>query len=321
MNSFNSAKHPHGGTGHTIPVQIQGIFLILIYSLLSGFQGVYLSSLFQNLDPIIILVSCFSLTSLFFLSFEAARFSSFISRFRGALKEILLVNLSTAGAWFGYFYGLKFFEPAIVCAISMSIVPILMVAFAHYLRPGVKANRIELLTSLGLFFSIIFLVIISYSGHSAIGGLSKRRFALGTIMSVAGGISAFLHTMFSKRLNDKGWSAQKVMSVRFFLLLILGISLFPAESLSIFSQPITWLRILLITFIGVILPTYSLQLGIQKSDPFVVSMLLATLPLFYVLAQVFDRRLIFSPYSIVGILFVISLSILGVFSRHRRVVA
>lgn len=61
----------------------------------------------------------------------------------------------------------------------------------------------------------------------------------------------------------------------------------------------------LITAVGVILPIFCLQLGIERSNPLTVSVLITTIPIFFYVVQFLDARLAQSLPSIVGVAVVI----------------
>lgn len=67
---------------------------------------------------------------------------------------------------------------------------------------------------------------------------------------------------------------------------------------------------------GLIVPLYSLQLGMERCDPLTIALLLATLPLFMYVIQVFDKRLTLSSYSLVGIILTVVFLLVSVVGRN-----
>jgi drug/metabolite transporter (DMT)-like permease len=233
-------------------------------------------------------------------------------------KDAFALNITTVVSWLSFFYAIKYLEPAVMSAISMSVGPVLTLFLAPIFLPATSFSRGEVFAALGIFSGVLLLTLSSVQGHSAVGILSTRDLIYGLMNCLIGGISIVGNTLYSKRLSDSGWTAGQIMSRRFYLLILVSL-LFGWSSITreTFSSSMI-APFLLISFLGIIIPLYSLQLGIQRCEPLVVSLALSIGPVFSFLLQRFDQRLALSLSSFVGIAFICGFTVVGALFRSKR---
>lgn len=295
-----------------------GILLIVAFNALSAAKEVYVAHLLQAAHPIVVLSFTFSITALFFLALEVRSFDSYIQSLRRQSVNVLLLNITTMVSWMSFFMALKFMEPAVADAIGFALGPILTIMLWRVLRPDRPATRSEVIAAIGILIGVLLLLGSTWIGRSAVGHISLNNNLLGLACSLLCGLAVVGNTIFSKRLSDHGMTARRIMAQRFLLLIVSGIALWPA-SVQLASITFEFIGImLLIALLGVIVPLYLLQLGIERCEPVTVSLLLSCLPAFSLLLQLFDPRLSVSYYSVAGIILCVGFTGIGVISRIER---
>lgn len=298
---------------------VKGILLVVTYNVLSASKGVYLGHLLQGVQPFLLLFCSFSLVALFFGGSEWLFPSKGSPKFREGGWDLVMVNLMTAAAWITFYLAMKYLEPAVASAVANSLGPIVTLCLALLLGMGARPRSVEFLTSVGVMASVGLLIAATWLGKSGVVGASHESLLIGIAMAIACGITMAINTFFSKRLNVKGWSARKILAHRFYLILVVAAMLFPRNGMEWLSAPSHLGTVFVIAFLGVIVPLYTFQLGVQLLDPVVVALILSTVPLFAMGVQGLDRRLEFSAFSLTGICLVIAFSCLGVWVKAKPV--
>jgi drug/metabolite transporter (DMT)-like permease len=298
-------------------IYLLGVLCVTGYNILAAASEVYIGNFVQKFEPFYLVFLCFVITAVFFNIIQLRDYEGYFTKIRNNIKDIIFVNLSTTITWLSFFVSLKYIEPAIVATINSSIVPILMLCLAPILRRNSKVLTIEIFSSIGIFITLIILVWASLTGRSAVGTNSIERATIGIIAALICGVGIMLNSIFSKRLNDSGWIASSIMAVRFFLLILCAFGLLAYMNQIVFISLLDGISILLIVFIGTIIPLYLLQVGIEYSEPIVLSLLLSMGCFFTLVLQVFDSRLVWSPFTTIGIFAVSIFAVTGIFFRHR----
>jgi drug/metabolite transporter (DMT)-like permease len=298
-------------------IYLLGVLCVTAYNILAAASEVYIGNFVQKIEPFYLVFLCFIITALFFNILQLRDYKSYFKKIQTNIKYVIFVNLSTTLTWLSFFISLKYIEPAIVATIDTSIVPIITLCFAHILRRNSRILPIEIFSSIGIFITLIILVWASLTGRSAVGTNSIERTVIGIIAALICGAGIMLNSIFSKRLNDSGWLASSVMAVRFFLLILCSFGLSAYMNQIVFMSLTDGISILLIVFAGTIIPLYLLQLGIEYSEPIVLSLLLSMGSFFTLLLQAFDSRLVWSPFTTIGVFAVSIFAVVGILSRHR----
>ena len=81
------------------------------------------------------------------------------------------------------------------------------------------------------------------------------------VASVGCGIGAVLCTRYSKKLSEAGWTSSMILTHRYYGIILLSFMATYDVFFDYFSGNIMW--IIAVTVVGVMLPLYLLQLGIQ----------------------------------------------------------
>jgi drug/metabolite transporter (DMT)-like permease len=293
-----------------------GILCILLYILLSASQGVYLGSLLQRLDPVVLLVGCFGLAAGFFNLLQLRRPRAYLRQLGQAPLDVLALNVVSAAGWYSFFLALKYLEPAVSGALANAIGPLVtlaLVAFGWLHIPEVRVTRGGVLAAAGTAAAVVFLGVTTWWGHSGVSARPTGELALGLGMALLCGVCGVATTVFSRRLKRNGFTADQVMAARFFVLLVCGALLLPDGGWAQLAA--NGETVVVIAALGIIAPLYALQLGIARVDPLTVAMLVATVPAFVFAVQALDQRVVFSASSLLGVGSTIAFSLWGVRAR------
>lgn len=278
--------------------QIAALF-VLAFLLMANANAVLSGWLIQTLHPFILLFWSFLATSMFFLlrlrlsqKSDATRIS------KDSIRPLLLLNIASSLSWIGYYYALRYIEPAIVSALMGGIGPLFVVLSGLVLLRTMSLRQV--VTSAGIVIGAVVLAWASVSEQSAVQNVSQTHIFVGLAAAIIGGFGQVLTTLSTKRLADKNWDASQLMAHRFYLLIaVSGFAAFNGPGLTVETIPDLF-GLLVVGIFGVLVPLWLLQKGIIHSSPFTVSVLLALGPLMTLCFQGFDSRLSLSLWSVIG---------------------
>ncbi len=237
---------------------------------------------------------CFSLLTLIFLPLHARKRGQFVP------GQLLLLNVSTALCFLFFFYALKLVEPAVAGAVQFGMGPILAVLIT-LLTTGARPGRLKAVVCTGLLAGCCLLAAsaVTASGFVA-DGLDGW---LGLAAILASGTGSVLITMSSKKLSLRGWSSGAILAHRCYLIVPMALVLTMLED----GAPVDWTPSLAATLLGVgivgtILPMCLLQIGIEKTDPHTVMVIMAAMPVFTFLIEGFSPIYTWSMPTAFGLL-------------------
>jgi drug/metabolite transporter (DMT)-like permease len=292
-----------------------GTSLLLVSALITSANHVYYANRVQNVNPFVFTFISFLITALFFFILSSKKGeNSTINKV--VLSDLVMLNVSSALAFMGFYYALKFIEPAIVSALEMGIGPFFAIILGRFLyRKEEATNHWEWLIAVGTFVASLMLIWAVITGKTGVQNSSYHLILNGVIASLFCGIGAVLSTIYSKKLSNANWNSRSILAHRFyamiFISLILSRNQFHADLIN------NWNWILIVTIFGVALPLYLLQRGIQYCEPFFVMMSICFVPVFTFFFQFFDPRIQWSTLSFVGILLLLFFGILSIFVCNK----
>ncbi|KLU15229.1 hypothetical protein AFK69_19400 [Xenorhabdus sp. GDc328] len=285
--------------------------------LLANANAVFAGNLLQRLHPFTFLFWSFLSCSLFFLGRLALQGREALAISGKVMVPLVVVNCTTALNWIGYYFALRFVEPAIVSAIMGGVGPLFMILMERfYFRRLFSA--LVWGAAFGVLAGTCLLVWASLFGHSGLKVYNYAGMLVGLSAALAGGASQALNTLATKQLGIRGWNAGQIMAHRFYLLILCALVLaLQGPGLAV---PLSWtlVGVVLSTLMGVIVPLWVLQRGILLSDPFIVAALLSLAPIIAYLFQGMDSRLSWSGVSLAGCLIVVVFTICSVVVKHKE---
>lgn len=297
-----------------------GILFLFLYNLITSVKSVYVGSLLQHINPLIVLSISFLIVTVFFNIMLATKHlhTKTWQTVIKAKKECFLLSLSTLVGWVGFYFALKLIEPAIVTGITSAVGPILTrVFFFNETKTPNGSDKYDSLFGTLIFIVMAYLVWQTLIGKSSIGAITLNQAILGFTFAMLCGAANVTNTIFSKRLNGFGFGSIQILSFRFIPLIIgSAITLLIQDTSSNLSSA-DFTKITAIALLGITLPIYLFQEGIKKSPAQIVAYVHATIPVFVLLIQFFDPRLIVTTYSIGGIICISSISLLSILIKNK----
>ncbi len=297
-----------------------GLFLILLFVILSAGKEVCIGNLVQKIDPFFLNSFCFILVTLAFylkIFFKAKHRFSFSASLRKNASNFIFLNISTMLFWTSSFFGLQYLEPSIGHSISTAIGPIITM-FWLYVKEKQRLQFSEVTIAFFILGIILYMSIISLLGKTGIGHISLHNVLYGIIAFFVAGGSIVGNTIFSKKLGKANVPADFVLAGRFYLLILVSFSLFLFTNAEFQFNIIIeeFPRVILLTFFGIAIPLFILQKGIEKTDPLSTSYIILIGPIFTYIFQIFDSRLVPSSTSLLSISLVIVLVLYLVKKRY-----
>lgn len=290
-----------------------GITALLGSAILTSLSQVFYAKQVQSTHPFLFTgISFFITAALFHLVIQKQGKSK--NSWTKAWKSVVKLNLSSILAFMGFYYALKYIEPAIVSSLEMGLGPlfVLLITLSLSIERGVSKN--EWIIALGTLIACIVLIVAIVKGQTGIA--NENGMILGIIASVLCGLGAVLCTIFSKELSISGWSSSMILAHRFYGIIILSFLFTYDLVIKYLSENIVW--ILFVTFFGVTLPIYLLQKGIQYCEPFIVMMSICFVPVFTFFFQLFDPRIVWSNITLLGVLFLFVLGVASMFVENKQ---
>ncbi|MCF6410068.1 DMT family transporter [Pseudalkalibacillus salsuginis] len=294
-----------------------GTIFLIVSALLTAGSNVYYSNKVQEISPFTFTFISFFITGLFFHGIQLRNYPKNIRIGKKNFKDIIGINLSTAGVFMSFYFALKYIEPAIVGAIEIGVGPISFLIINKVLyRKGV--NRIDLFTGVGALIGSLFLILATLQGNSGLVFESIPLAAIGLVSATLCGFFAALAAIYSKKLSVAQWNSTKILAHRFYAIIVLSLIFSLVQGNLPGQLTSNWIWILIVSMIGVAIPLYFLQIGIQHSETFFVMMSLSFIPIFTFAFQFFDPRIATSYHSLSGISIILVFALFSVYVNNSR---
>lgn len=288
-----------------------GVIALLCSAFITAISQVFYANRVQGIHPFLFTGISFFVTALFFQF--VARGQKQPSNWGSARKPLILLNGASILAFMGFYFALKYIEPAIVSALEMGIGPLFIVLMMLFQKQSARTS--QWLIAIGTFIACLFLIIAVLTGGTGVALEFSRYTILGLVASVLCGIGTVLCSIYSKQLSEVGWTSSMILSKRYIGIIIVSFMFTYDLIIPYFQENISW--ILVVTVFGVMLPMYLLQKGIQFTSVFIVMMSLCFIPVFTFVFQLFDNRISFSIVTLIGIVLLFVLGTLSVIDDSK----
>ena len=288
-----------------------GVPSLLLSAVLTAFSQVFYANRVQTLHPFLFTGVSFFITTLFFQLVASKQ--KVTVQWKFARAPLVKLNIASVLAFMGFYFALKYIEPAIVSSLEMGLGPL----FALLLAAGQKGDvdKRQWAVALGTFGACLLLIVSVFTGSSALESWDRNS-VIGIIASIFCGFGAVLCTTYSKQLSEVGWTSSMILAKRFYGIILLSLLATYDMLFAYLTQHITWIAAM--TAIGVLLPMYLLQKGIQYCEVFIVMMSLCFIPVFTFIFQLFDSRLHWSNSTFIGVILLLLLGVASVYIKRRE---
>ncbi|MBF8742108.1 DMT family transporter [Pseudomonas guariconensis] len=276
-----------------------GALLVILFLIMANANAVFSGWLLQSISPFTLLFWGFLTTTLFFFARLCTMHGiSALQIPRSSVLGLVALNFFSGVSWIGYYYALKYIEPAIVSAIMGCVGPLFI--FVACLSFGRDVSVRQAITSVGIIFGTVLLAWASISNLSAVHNSNQYQVTLGLAAALIGGLGQVMTTLSTKELAKQSWNASQIMAHRFYLLITVSAIAAINDSGVMIAELSDVASVGLVTILGIIVPLWLLQRGIIMSSPFTVSVLLALGPLVTLTFQILDSRLTWSNMTVMG---------------------
>ncbi len=304
-----------------IEKSISGILLVFLFILITSGREVYVGHIVQQANPYMMIFTCFTLITILFsilLIFNKNE-KQLLSQIKANTHLIIGLNITTAICWISSFYALQFIEPSIENTINTAIGPFITIVIGLRLQQSISFKITELICAIAIMLMVIFMMIISAFGVSGIGISNSMHLIIGFCCCLFAGLSIVGNTIYSKKLSLSGMQTIAILATRFYLVLIISLIGWFMTASPLAAIRVYIIDIIVIALVGIALPLYLLQKGIEKSEPITVSFVMVLGPVVTYILQLFDHRLTLSLYTLIGILSIVTLVTIGTITRYKRV--
>lgn len=273
-----------------------GVYALLGSAILTSISQVFYAKQVQSVHPFLFTGISFFITGLYFQAFTIKQPVNVNWKVAG--RPILKLNIASAITFMGFYFALKYVEPAIVSSLEMGVAPLFIVVLMMFQRKIISTKK--WIISIGTLCACLLLIWAVINGESGITAQFSSKLFVGIFASVVCGIGAVFCSEYSKQLSDLGWTSSLILANRYIGIIFISFLFTYDLIIPYFTENIIW--ILIVTLLGVLIPNYLLQKGIQYTNTFFVMMSLSFIPVFTFLFQLFDTRIQFSIITCIGVL-------------------
>lgn len=262
---------------------VQGFLFILTNIIIASFQSVFLSHWLKSMNVYFVVAMSFAIVMVLYSSMTLLKGLKYLSILVEMKKNILALNLVSAGNWMFYFFAIRYVNPASVVTITQCLPPVLITLFMLVTRKPVLRSTL-------FFHSMILLcVILLLRDTLQMSGGEEHDTIIGCGIAILCAITVSMTIGVSKVFANKGLPSYVVLSARFPLLIIISYAMIPSGSVGA-VEPTELAIIATIALIGLSLTNYCLQKGIEFSSPMVVSTTLSVSPFVVLLFDKISRH-------------------------------
>ena len=285
--------------------ELLGPGLVLVFVVTQAFRDVYFANAFQGIDFFFVIVLAFSLSTVGFAAVTALREPAAFARMRQELPALAWINVTTAIAWISYFFSLKHLQPSVVNTLHSGAGPltvILLAAFGIHVARASAVNQAERLCYAGLAASLAFLCWAVLAGQSGLRTESLLAIAAGLVLPIVSGVSITVSLLWCKRLNERGIGADAISASRYWLIIVVAVLVeLIGERPTGVGNPRDLAILAIVTTVLIVLPLYSLQLGIARTAPLTAHVIRSLGPVLIFGLELADGRIAYSGPILAGI--------------------
>ena len=306
-----------------MPTRFLGPALVMIFGVSQAFRDVYFANVFQGIDFLAIILLAFLISALVFGMVAIIRAPGEFAVMASELPSVIWMNITTALAWTSYFYSLKHLQPSIVNTLHSGMGPLTVIALAafgiHIAKPS-AARRADYLCHAGLAVSLAVLWWVVLTDRSGLRTDSLGVGLTGLALLIVSGASITISLLFCKRLNERGIGSDIVTAGRYILIILVALlaQIFIGEPSGITTTR-EFVVLAIATTVLIVLPLYSLQLGIARTSPLTAHVIRSLGSVFVFALELLDGRVAYSGFTLFGIGLYALFSIAGNLVRYQEV--
>ncbi len=288
-----------------MPTKFIGPSLVMVFCVSQAFRDVYFANVFQGVDFFVVILLAFSIATVMFGAVTIIRKPSELALMRGEIPALIWMNLLTALAWTSYFFSLKYLQPSIVNTLHSGAGPLTVIVLAafgiHIARPS-PMQRVEYICYLGVAASLLFLWWVVLADRS---GLRTENLIVtlgGLALPLISGTAITISSLWAKRLNERGIGADAVTAGRYIVIVVAAFFVVVlGERPPGLATAGEFANLAVMTTVLIVLPLYSLQLGIARTAPLSAHTIRSLSPVLVFGCELVDGRITYSGPTLFGI--------------------
>ncbi|WP_258087335.1 EamA family transporter [Xenorhabdus bovienii] len=199
---------------------------------------------------------------------------------------LIKLNISTAIAFLCFYLSIYFIPASISSLIEAAAGPLwgVIIGYLFFTRDiSIK----PLLLTFVIFISSMVVLFIENSGKFFLND------GIGIMLSLAAALGATLIAFSSKNSEEIGLSAVTILGYRFHFTWVLSLIIYQQVSGEVLLTSFKW-EYFALAFVGITLPMYFLQIGMQRVDPLVTMVCFSFVPVItYLFESLFGKELNF----------------------------
>lgn len=289
---------------------VVGVVFLLLAATLTALSQVYYANKVQAVHPFLFTCVSYAIATVIFSGMAIRSKAPY--QWKRTTPAIIKLNIATVLAFMGFYFALKYIEPAIVSSLEMGLGPLFVLLLALQQKQAIPRTQWGI--ALCTLAACMLLIVNVFTGNSGMQVWDINS-VIGIIASVLCGLGAVYCTIYSKQLSAAGWTSAMILSKRFYGIVILSALMTYDLLFTYLLENLSW--IVVMTVFGVLLPMYFLQQGIKYCEVFLVMMSLCFVPVFTFFFQLFDARLVWSNTTFIGVLLLLILGLMSVVVERR----
>ena len=163
-----------------------GVYALLISALLTSVSQVFYANQVQSVHPFLFTGISFFITALYFQAFAIKQPVNV--NWKIATMPILKLNIASAVTFMGFYFALKYVEPAIVSSLEMGVAPLFILVLMLFQRKTISKQK--WIISIGTLCACLLLIWAVIQGESGIASEYSATLLVGILASVVFGIGS-----------------------------------------------------------------------------------------------------------------------------------
>ncbi|RTL00627.1 MAG: hypothetical protein EKK57_06750 [Proteobacteria bacterium] len=269
-----------------------GKIFVLSSSILLALSTVFAHYLIKGINPLTMVLYSFSI-SLVFFNLLATKDKTFLSLVKANLGWVIFVNITTALDWLLIFVALRYISASLINCFVFGAAPIaaLLLTFKTYTSRKIFFR--DLISCILICFLLIILSIC-YLDTNVIAPDSIKNILWGIFLSSISGLATGATIYGCKKLQLLGFSTISVMRSRFVIIIAIALILILLDNIPLALPFSSIIDIVILSFLFVIIPTFLLQKGIERTLPVVTTIITSLVPVLTYIFQFFEPDFVFS---------------------------
>jgi drug/metabolite transporter (DMT)-like permease len=189
-----------------MPSSAVGIGCLLLFAVSQGVRDAFFGNVFQSVSFFLVATLAFTTSTVCFSVLALLQRPRDLRKLFGSPAMFAALNVTTAGAWLSFFFGLQHLEPAAVATLYNGVGPLVVLALAAFgwAKGQIMPSRAERLCYAGVAAALAALAVVVLTNRSGLLQSSVITRAVALFAVIAGGITIAISHMIARwRLSGR----------------------------------------------------------------------------------------------------------------------